>query len=178
MAASKDTRRCAPDTNPIFLKLFRNSSVSKERECIWHDAAHHAGAGDPPLRFPVYEHLYLLNVYTQKMVEPLENQSRKFAINSQSLPYLQSVLQYVRAAASHGQIDFMARVEETEAGFHLSQQRVEEEKLRDPDNIHVTVGQREVERRRQKLPPRIRFLGEHRTAKASTVKERRPGDGD
>lgn len=172
MAASKDTRRSAPDTNPFFLELFRNSGVSKERERIWHDAAQHAGAGDPPLRFPVYEHLYLLNVYTQKMVELLEDLSRKFAINSESLPYYQSMLQYVRAAASHGLIDFMARVEETEAWLHQSQQRVEEEKLRDPDDVYITVRQREAERRRQKLPPRIQFLDETQAIKTPTAKRK------
>jgi hypothetical protein len=86
MATSKDTRRSAPDTNPFFLDPFRNSSVSKERERIWHDAVGHAGTGDPRLRSPVYEHLYLLNVYTQKLVELLEELSRRFAINNQSLP--------------------------------------------------------------------------------------------
>ena len=124
-----------------------------------------ADAGDPPLRFPVYEHLYQLNVYTQKMVELLEELSRKFAINSESLPYYQSMLQYVRAAASHGLIDFMARVEETEVWLHQSQQRVEEEKLRDPDDVYITVRQREAERRRQKLPPRIQFLDETQAIK-------------
>ena len=175
MAASKDTRRPASDTNSFFLKLFRDSSVSKERERIWHDAVQHAGAGDPPLRFPVYEHLYLLNVYTQKMVELLEELSRKFAINSESLPYYQSMLQYVRASASHGLIDFMARVEETEAWLHQSQQRVEEEKLRDPDDVYITVRLREAERRRQKLPPRIRFLDEPSAVNAPAAKKRRVG---
>ena len=136
------------------------------------EPAQHAGAGDPPLRFPIYEHLYLLNVYTQKMVELLEDLSRKFVINSESLPYYQSMLQYVRAAASHGLIDFMARVEETEAWLHQSQQRVEEEKLRDPDDVYITVRKREAERRRQKLPPRIQFLDETQAIKTPTAKRK------
>jgi hypothetical protein len=175
MAASKDTRRSAPDTNPFFLKLFRNSSVSKERERIWHEAVSHAGAGDPPLRFPVYEHLYLINVYAQKMVELLEDLSRKFAINSESLLYHQSMLQYVRASASHGLIDFMARVEETEAWLHQSQQRAEEQKLRDPDDVYISVRLREAELRRQKLPPRIQFLDEPLPAKGSGARKRKAG---
>ena len=178
MAASKDTRRSVPDTNPFFLRLFRNSSVSKERERIWHDAVGHAGAGDPPLRFPVYEHLYLLNVCTQKMVELLEDLSRKFAINSESLPYYQSLLQYVRASASHGLIDYMAGVEETEAWLHQSQQRVEEEKLRDPDDVYVSVRLREAERRRQKLPPRIHFLDDAPSVKAPAAKKRRTSNAN
>ena len=175
MATSKDTRRSVPDTNPFFLKLFRDSSVSKERERIWHDAVSHAGAGDPPLRFPVYEHLYLLNVYTQKVVELLEDLSRKFAINNEPLPYYQALLQYVRASASHGLIDFMAGVEQTEAWLYQSQQRVEEAKLRDPDDVYISVRKREAERLRQRLPPRIRFLDESPPVKTPPAKKRKAG---
>ena len=175
MAASKDNRRSAPDTNPFFLKLFRNSSVSKERERAWHDAVRHAGTGDSQLRFPVYEHLYLLNVYARRMVELLEELSRKFAVNTESLPYYQSLIQFVRASASHGLIDFMAGVEETEAWLHQSQQRVEEEKLRDPDDVYISVRQREAERLRQRLPPRIQFLDESLPVKAPAAKKRKAG---
>ena len=175
MAASKDNRRSAPDTNPFFLKLFRNSGASKERERAWHDAVRHAGTGDPQLRFPVYEHLFLLNVYAQKMVDLLEDASRKFAINNESLPYYQSLLQYVRASASHGLINFMAGVEETEAWLHQSQQRAEEDKLRDPDDVYISVRQREAERLGQRLPPRIQFLDESLPVKAPAAKKRKAG---
>jgi len=175
MAVSKDTVPSAADTNPFFLELFRKSSVSKERERAWHDAVRHAGTGDPQLRFPVYEHLYLLNFYAQRMVELLEELSRKFAINTESLPYYQAMLQFVRASASHGLIDFMAGVEETEAWLYQSQQRVEEEKLRDPDDVYISVRQREAERLRQRLPPRIQFLDESLTVKAPAAKKRKAG---
>ena len=175
MAASKDTRRSAPDTNPFFQALFRKSSASKERERVWYDAVRHAGTGDPQLRFPVYEHLYLLNVYAQRMVELLEELSRKFAVNTESLPYYQSLIQFVRASASHGLIDFMAGVEQTEAWLHQSQRRVEEEKLRDPDDVYVSVRQREAERLRQRLPPRIQFLNDSLPVKAPAAKKRKAG---
>jgi hypothetical protein len=178
MAASKDTRQSAADTNPFFLKLFRNSSVSKERERTWRDAVQHVGAGDPHLRFPVYEHLYLLNVYAQKMVDLLEELGRKFNINSKSLPYYQAMLQYVRASASHGLIDFMAGAEQTEAWLHQSQWRVEEEKLRDPDDIYISVRKREAERLRQRLPPRIQFLNDSLPMKPPAAKERKAGKAD
>ena len=175
MAASKDTLPSAPGTNPLFLELLRKNSVSKERERAWRDAVRHAGTGDPQLRFPVYEHLYLLNVYAQRMVELLEELSRKFAINTESLPYYQAMLQFVRASVSHGLIDFMAGVEETEAWLHQSQQRVEEEKLRDPDDVFISVRQREAERLRQRLPPRIQFLDETPPVKAPAAKKRKAG---
>jgi hypothetical protein len=131
--------------------------------------------GDPPLRFPVYEHLYLLNVYTQKIVELLEALSRKFAINRESLPYYQSLLQYVRASTSHGVIEFMAGVEQTEAWLHQRQQRTEEEKLRDPDDVYTSVRQREAERVRHGLPQRIQFLNEPAAPRATAAKTRRAG---
>ena len=173
MAASKDTRRSTPDTNPFFLKLFRDSRLSKERERLWQDAVQHAATEDPPLRFPVYRHLYLLNVYAQKMVELLEELSRKFAINTETFPYHQALLQYVRASASHGLIDFMAGVEQTDAWLHDSQQRVEEENLRDPDDVYISVRQREAERLRRGLPPRLQFLDDSRPVKTPTPKKRR-----
>jgi hypothetical protein len=81
------------------------------------------------------------------------------------------MLQYVRASASHGLIDFMARVEETEAWLHQSEQRMEEEKLRNPDDVYITVHQREAERGRQKVPARIQFLNESRAVKAPAEKK-------
>ncbi len=45
MATSKDTRRSTPDTNPFFLKPFRNSAVSGKRERAWRDTARHPGTG-------------------------------------------------------------------------------------------------------------------------------------
>ena len=175
MAASKDTRPSAADTNPFFLKLFRSSSVSTERESTWHRAVRHAGSGDLHLRFPVYEHLYLLNVYAQRMVELLEESSRKFDINSKSLPYYRAMLQYVRASASHGLIDFMAGVEHTDAWLHQSQWRVEEEKLRDPYDVYISVRKREAERLRKRLPPRIQFLDDSLPIKPPAPKTRKVG---
>lgn len=172
MAASKDSRGSEPDTNPFFLKLFRNSPLSKERQRRWQDAVRHAGTEHPPLRFPVYRHLYLLNVYAQKMVELLEELSRKFAINSESLPYYQAMIQYARALVSQDIVESMNGVEQTEAWLHQSQQRVEEEKLRDPDDVYISVRQREAERLRQGLPPRIRFLDESLPVNTAARKRR------
>jgi len=66
MAVSKNTRRSDRDTNELFQSFFQNSQVSEERERAWHDAVRHAGTGTPPLRFPVYEHLYSLNIMPRR----------------------------------------------------------------------------------------------------------------
>ena len=65
MAVSKNTGRTVSDTNQRIQKLFRNSMGSSDgREQEGHEAVQYAGTGTPPLRFPVYEHLYFLNVYS------------------------------------------------------------------------------------------------------------------
>ena len=69
MALSKLNHASDCGTNSFFLELFRNRSASDERERIWQSAVSHAGESTPPLRFPIYESLYLLNVYAQKIVD-------------------------------------------------------------------------------------------------------------
>jgi hypothetical protein len=100
MAVSKNTRSSDSDTNKLFQTLFQNSQVSEEREREWREAVRHSGTGTPPLRFPVYEHLYSLNVYAQKLVDLLEEGSGRFAVNRETSLYHRSLIQYVRAAVS------------------------------------------------------------------------------
>jgi hypothetical protein len=173
MAVSKHTRKGEPGTNPVFRELFRNSQVSDKRHQEWQDAVRHAGTGTPPLRFPVYEHLYQFNLCAEKMVELLEELSNKFAIEPKALFYHQSLIQYARAVISLDIVESMAGVEHTEAWLFQTQQRSEEEKLRDPDDVYITVREREAERIKMGLPPRIRFLDEPRSGKKSTGKKTR-----
>ena len=175
MAVSKHTRKDAPGTNPFFQELFRNSRVSEERERAWHDAVRHAGTGLPPLRFPAYEHLYLLNVYAQKMVELLEDLGGNFSIKREPMLYRQSLIQYVRASASQDVVDFMSGVELTEEWLFESQCRKEENSLRDPEDVYISVRHREAERAQQGLPPRVRFLDEPQVTNSPTAKQARAG---
>jgi hypothetical protein len=70
-------------------------------------------------------------------------------------------------------VESMAGVEHTEAWLFQSQQRSEEEKLRDPDDVYITVRQRETERIKMGLPPRIRFMDESHSVKKPTGKQTR-----
>jgi hypothetical protein len=94
IAVIKDTRRATPGANPVFRELFRNSHVSDKRKQEWQDAARYAGTGTPPLRFPVYEHLYQSNLCVQKMVELLEEMSNKFALDPEARLYHQFLNRY------------------------------------------------------------------------------------
>jgi hypothetical protein len=158
MAISKNTRGSVPNTNAVFQSFFKKSQISEERERAWHEAVHYAGTGTPPLRFPVYEDLNLLNVYAQSMVDLLNEITRKFSLNQETSVYHQSLIQYVRASASRELLEFMAGIEDTDAWLFESQRRVEEKNLRYPDDVYSLVRDREQERLQQGLPPHIRFL--------------------
>ena len=173
MAVSKHTRKGASGTNPVFRELFLNSQISTEREQEWQNAVRHAGTGTPPLRFPVYENLYQFNLCAEKMVELLEELSSKFAIEPKALLYHQSLIQYARSVISLDIVESMAGVEHTEAWLFQTQQRSEEEKLRDPDDVYITVRRREAERIKLGLPPLIRFIDKPLSVKKSTGKRTR-----
>jgi hypothetical protein len=158
MAVSKNTRRSDPDTNELFQSFFQKSQVSEEREHAWHDAVRRVGTGTPPLRFPVYEQLYFLNVYAQRMVDLLKEVSSRFGLNQETTLYHQSLIQYVRAGASRELLESMTGIEHTDAWLFESQRKLEEKNLRDPDDVYLLVRDREQERIHQGLPPRIRFL--------------------
>ena len=158
MAVSKNTRSSDSDTNKLFQTLFQNSQVSEEREREWREAVRHAGTGTPPIRFPVYEHLYSLNVCAQKLVDLLKEGSGRFAVNRETSLYHQSLIHYVRAAVSSDLLESMAGIEHTDAWLFEGQRKIEEKNLRDPDEVYSLVRDRERERTEQGLSPRIQFL--------------------
>jgi hypothetical protein len=128
------------------------------------------------LRFPVYEHLYSLNVYSQKMVDLLKEITSRFALNRETSLYHQSLIQYVRAASSRELLDSMSEIEHTEAWLFQSQRHVEEKKLYDPDDVYLQVREREVERVKQGFSPRIEFLDEKLAIKKQTTETTKPNE--
>ena len=160
MAVSKHNGASGCDTNPFFLELFRDRSESDERERLWHTAMVHAGEGTPPLRFPVYECLYLINIHSQKLVDLLGELSNRFAVEHDSVAYYQSLIQCVRAGASQDIVSFMNDVEVTEEWLFERLRISEEKKFRDPEDAYLEVRRQEAEREEKGLPPRIQFLEE------------------
>jgi hypothetical protein len=157
MAVSKNTRSSESDTNKLFQSFFQTSQVSEARERAWHDAVRHAGTGTPPLRFPIYEHLYFLNVYAQKLVDLLKDLIAH-GLHSENSLYHESLIQYVRAAVSSDLLESMTGIEHTDAWLFEGQRKIEEKSLRDPDEVYLLVRDREKERIEQGFPPRIQFL--------------------
>jgi C4-dicarboxylate-specific signal transduction histidine kinase len=175
MAVSKDTRSSPDEANPLFLELFRASKVSADREQAWRDAVRFAATGVPTLRFPVYEHLYQLNVCAQRMVELLEELGSKFSINPEHMLHFEALIQYVRASASQDVVDFMSGIELTEGWLFEGQRRKEEARLRDPDDVDVSVRQSELSRTRQNVSARTRSQDELPDTKKSTAKKAKTG---
>ena len=158
MAVSKHTRASGCETNPFFLELFRDQSESDGRERHWHIAMTHSGEGAPPLRFPIYECLYLINVHSQRLVDLLDEATGRFGVDREYLLYYQSLIQYVRAGASQDIIDFMNGVEITEEWLFDRQRAKEERGFRDPDDVYLEVRRREADRLSEGHPPRIHFI--------------------
>jgi hypothetical protein len=160
MAVSKSTRKAVSDTSQRIEQIFSDSQISEEREREWRKAIGHAETGVPSLRFPLYEHLYLLNIYTQKLVDLLKEISGRFAIGREQSLYHQFLIQQMRASVSSDLVDYMSGIEHTEEWLSEGLHRSEEKKLRDPDDVYYLVRDREKERIKEGLPPRIRFLDE------------------
>ena len=165
MAVSKNTRRSDSDTNQILKNILQSNKVSADREQDWSRALQHTETGDPPLRFPIYEHLYQINVHAQQLVDALRTVSDTFSINQTWSVYQQSLIQYVRATVTRNILTAMTEIEHTEAWLFQTQRGLEEKKFSDPDDVYFDVRDREAERIQQGLPPRIRFLDQKPEAK-------------
>jgi hypothetical protein len=158
MAISKNTRRTTSDTNKLFQTFFDRSQVSEERERAWKEATLHVGTGTPPLRFPIYEKLYFINVYSEKLVDLVREITGKFGIHPDQSLYHQSLIQQLRAGISNDVVAYMDGIEITEEWLFGCLRREAEKSFQDPDDIYLAVRDREKERVKEGLPPLIRFL--------------------
>jgi hypothetical protein len=59
----------------FFSELFAKCSGADDREQQWRKAIAHVGGGLEPMRFPVYECLFLINTQSQKLLNLLEETS-------------------------------------------------------------------------------------------------------
>jgi hypothetical protein len=170
MAVSKSTRRPYSNTRQQFQAIFRKSTISEERRRARDRATAHLDDGPPVLRFPLYEHLYSLNLYAQKLVDVMAEIGAKLDLPPENALYHQHLIQHCRASVTSDVLDHMFDIEHTEEWLFESLRRVEEKKLRDPDDVYLSVREREAERMRAGDPPRIRFLDEKPAKEASRAK--------
>ena len=162
MAVSKNTRQPVTDTNAALLSILRNSKTLRDVEPSWTKSLVHSETGEPALRFPVYGCLYQINVHSQALIDSLKAVSSKFGLDQYETTYHQALIQYVRSSATGNILGAMGEIEHTEAWLFQTQLRTEEKRLSDPDDAYFAVKEREADRMRQGLPPRIQFLDEPR----------------
>ena|ERR1700761_3283820 len=169
MAVSKSTRTAPSDTRKPFQAIFRKSTISEERRREWDRATVHLDEGPSGLRFPLYEQLCSLNLYAQKLVDVIAEIVARLNIPSEDALYHQYLVQKVRAAITSHVLEYMFDVEHTEEWLFETLCRVEENKLRDPDDVYLSVREREAERVREGHPPRIQFLADEPAMRKQTV---------
>src|SRR5260370_38857456 len=75
--------------------------------------------------------------------------------NSESLQSGQVEIEEVRADVNADFVEELVDLERVDEGRFWKQKRAYEKKWRDPDDVYIDVEQREEERKKQGLPPRI-----------------------
>ena len=174
MAVSKNTRKPNPDTNQLLERFFRKIKIPGDgREQAWREAVQHAEAGT--LRFPVYESLYFFNLYSQKLVDLINEMTGKFGIHPEQSLYHQTRIQQVRAGMTSDVLERMHGIEDTEEWLFDCLRREEEKRFLETDEVYLEVREREKTRAKEGLPPVIRFLGKDPPSAKRSSKKAKTG---
>jgi hypothetical protein len=107
------------------------------------------------MRFPVYEHLLLLNQNLAETVRILRNIRICPGISQDWFKYYEVQIEELRAEASGDVLNAMGDLEQKEGVRYGKQRRAFERTLADPDDVYIDVMKREEERRKQGLRARI-----------------------
>lgn len=110
-------------------------------------------ARSPKLR--IYESLFLWNQGVDQLVATLRGMEKLPFADKESLQTAQLTVEEVRADVNADFIEEMVEMERIDEGRFWKQKRAYEKKWRDPDDVYLDVEEREQERKKQGLPPRI-----------------------
>jgi hypothetical protein len=110
-------------------------------------------ARSPKLR--LYESLFLWNEGVDQLVATLRSMEKLPFADKESLQTAQLTVEEVRADVNADFVEEMVEMERIDEGRFCKQKRAYEKKWRDPDDVYLDVEQREEERKKQGLPPRI-----------------------
>jgi hypothetical protein len=113
-------------------------------------------ARSPKLR--IYESLFLLNQGVDHVVATLRCMQRFSFVRKHALQCAQDEIEELRAGMNADFMEELAPRERNDEGRFWKQRRTHEKKLEDPDDAYVSVQEREEERKRRGLPPRIGVL--------------------
>ena len=115
----------------------------------------------PPARSPklrIYESLFLLNQGVDQIVALLHGMEKFSIANKESVQCAVVEIEELRCDMNADFTDKLADSERFDEGRFWKQRREFEKKWRDPDDVYIEVQQREEERKKQGLRPRLGVL--------------------
>jgi len=110
-------------------------------------------ARSPKLR--TYESLFLWNQGVDQLVATLRSMEKLPLADKESLQVAQLTVEELRADVNADFVEELVDMERIDEGRFWKQNRAYEKNWRDPDDVYLDVEQREEERKKQGLPPRI-----------------------
>jgi hypothetical protein len=117
--------------------------------------------GQPPARSPklrIYETLFLLNQGVDQVVATLRSMEKFPFARKEELQCAQARIEEVRADVNADFVEELGDRERHDEGRFWRQRRAYEDKLKDPDDVYLSVEEREEERKKQGLPPRVGII--------------------
>lgn len=128
--------------------------------------ASNEGIGSPFLKQPstrspklrVYESLFLLNQGVDQIVAVLHGMEKLSIADKESVQCAVVEIEEVRCDMNADFTEKLADSERFDEGRFWKQRREFEKKWRDPDDVYIEVQQREEERKKQGLRPRLGVL--------------------
>lgn len=113
-------------------------------------------ARSPKLR--VYESLFLLNQGVNHVLAVLHGMERFPFADKEDLHGGQARIEEVRANVNAAFAEHLMDSERRDEGRFWKQRRAYEKKWRDPDDVYLSVEEREEERKKQGLPQRVGII--------------------
>jgi hypothetical protein len=113
-------------------------------------------ARSPKLR--IYESLFLLNQGVDHVVALLRGMEKFPFVHRDDLQNGEAQIEEVRADVNAHFAEHLMDTERHDEGRFWKQRRAYEQKWRDPDDVYLSVEEREAERKKRGLPPRVGII--------------------
>ena len=113
-------------------------------------------ARSPKLR--IYESLFLLNQGVDHVVAILRSMEKFPFAHKDDLQCAQAKIEEARADVNADFVEELGNRERHDEGRFWKRRRAYEDKLKDPDDVYLSVEEREEERKKQGLPPRVGII--------------------
>ena len=126
-----------------------------------HDGIRSPFPAQPSARSPklrIYESLFLLNQGVDHVVALLRGMEKFPFLHKDDLQCGQAQIEEVRAEVNAHFAEHLMDSERHDEGRFSKQRCAYEEKWRDPDDVYLSVEEREEERKKQGLPPRVGII--------------------